>query len=250
MRNYEQEKQERIAFIQQVMADAGAQGIVFGSSGGKDSVLVSILCRLACSNVLGVMMPCGSKRNYGSDMEDALAVARQYDIPMVTVDLTEARDTLLAAVEKAGDLTPAAVANMAPRLRMNALYALAHSRKSLVAGTGNRSEIYMGYFTKWGDGAYDFNPIGDLTVREIYEFLRYLEVPADIIAKEPSAGLYEGQTDEKEMGVSYEAIDSFLLEGKADPADLAVIERYHQQSHHKREKARIYGQLSLNIFYK
>jgi NAD+ synthase len=241
MRNYEQEMRERVAFIRQTLADAGAEGIVFGSSGGKDSTLVGILCRVACDNVLGVIMPCGSKRNYGIDREDALAVARRYDIPLVTADLTAARDTLLAAVAKAGPLSDMAVANMAPRLRMNTLYALAHSRKSLVAGTGNRSEAYMGYFTKWGDGAYDFNPIGDLTVREIYEFLRYLEAPAAIIEKAPSAGLYEGQTDEGEMGVTYETIDDFLLEGKVQPEILAVLERYHRQSRHKRELPLTYG---------
>jgi NAD+ synthase len=99
----------------------------------------------------------------------------------------------------------------------------------------------MGYFTKWGDGAYDFNPIGDLTVTEIYEFLHFLEAPAAIIEKAPSAGLYEGQTDEGEMGVTYKAIDGFLLEGKAEPELLAVLERYHRKSHHKRELPLTYG---------
>ena len=241
MRDWKTEKEERIAFIRQVLDDAGADGVVFGNSGGKDSALVGILCRLACDNVLGVVMPCASRQNYGADMEDAMAVAEQYRIPVVTVDLTETREVLLAALAKAGELSPMAVSNTTPRLRMNTLYALAHTRKSLVAGTGNRSETYMGYFTKWGDGACDFNPIGDLTVREVYEFLRYLEAPAGIMEKAPSAGLYDGQTDEQEMGLSYEAIDRYLLEGVAEPADMAIMERYHSISQHKRKNPRVFG---------
>jgi len=241
MRDWEKEKQDRIAFIRTILNESGADGVVFGNSGGKDCALTGILCRMACDNVLGVIMPCGSKQNYGSDKDDALAVAAQYDIATVTVDLTETRDALLEATGKAGGLNAMAINNMAPRLRMNALYALAQSRRSLVAGTGNRSERYMGYFTKWGDGAYDFNPIGDLTASEVFEFLRYLGAPARVIEKAPSAGLYDGQTDEKEMGVTYDAIDRYLTEGKGEEADIAVIERYHSTSMHKREKTPIYG---------
>lgn len=249
MRNYEQELKDRVSFIRERLAAAKAKGVVFGNSGGKDSALVGILCARACENVLGVMMPCGSKQNYGRDLEDARALAAQYRIPTVTVDLTRVREELRTAIG-AGladgaaadtELSSLALANMAPRLRMAALYSIAQSRGALVAGTGNRSEVYMGYFTKWGDGAYDFNPIADLTVREIYEFLDYLQAPASIIEKAPSAGLFEGQTDEKEMGVTYAAIDAYLLEGTACPQDLAVIRRYHEGSRHKRQPAAVYG---------
>ena len=98
----------------------------------------------------------------------------------------------------------------------------------------------MGYFTKWGDGAYDFNPIADLTVTEIYEFLRYLHAPKAILEKAPSAGLFEGQTDEQEMGVTYAAIDRYLLTGEASEQDRAVIERFHARSEHKRTGAALY----------
>ena len=215
---------------------------------GKDSALAGILCARACEDVLAVMMPCGSKQNYGRDMEDARVLAAQYGIKTMTVDLTKIRDDLVEAL-KAGiaasqapktELAPMAIANMAPRLRMNALYSIAQSRGALVAGTGNRSEGYMGYFTKWGDGAFDFNPIADLTVGEIYEFLGWLGAPSSIIEKAPSAGLFEGQTDEKEMGVTYAAIDEFLLEGTGRPEDLAVIRRYHERSRHKRQPAASY----------
>ena len=116
----------------------------------------------------------------------------------------------------------------------------AGSEGRLVAGTGNRSEAYMGYFTKWGDGAYDFNPIADLTATEVIEFLDFLDAPESIRTKAPSAGLYEGQTDEQEMGVTYAAIDRFLETGEAEPEDLAVIERFHARSEHKRRPAATY----------
>ena len=235
MRDWEKEKRDRIVFINKALKDAGAEGIVFGNSGGKDSVLVGILCRAACDNVLGVIMPCGSKRNYEADMTDALLVAKQYGIAIEVVDLSGARNAMLTATESTGELNSQAINNIAPRLRMTALYALAQSRRSLVAGTGNRSERYMGYFTKWGDGAFDFNPIGDLTVREVYDFLRFLGAPEWIFSKAPSAGLFDGQTDEKEMGITYRRIDDFLLTGTVDEHDQALIERFHKSSEHKRK---------------
>ena len=123
---------------------------------------------------------------------------------------------------------------------MLTLYTVAGSEGRLVAGTGNRSEAYMGYFTKWGDGAYDFNPIADLTATEVIEFLRWLDAPASIYTKAPSAGLYEGQTDEQEMGVTYAAIDRYITTGEASPEDRAIIDRFHARSEHKRRPAATY----------
>lgn len=232
-RNYEQECKDRVNFIKEQLHHSGAKGVIFGNSGGKDSALVGILCRKATVQVLGVLMPCESKRNFGEDMQDGLAVARQFGIETVTVDLTAAKEALVKALSQIEFISDAASANIAPRLRMTTLYTLAHTKGYLVAGTGNRSEEYMGYFTKWGDGAYDFNPIADLTVTEIYEFLDYLEAPENIRKKAPSAGLYDGQTDEKEMGVTYRAIDEYLLEGKGDPETISKIESVHSKVAHK-----------------
>ena len=139
----------------------------------------------------------------------------------------------MAALGGEETLSDAAKINLAPRLRMTTLYAVAGSENRLVAGTGNRSERYMGYFTKWGDGACDFNPIADLTVGEVYEFLEFLHAPRSIIDKAPSAGLFEGQTDEQEMGVSYAAVDEYILHGTGTEKDIAVIERFHSRSAHK-----------------
>ena len=211
MRNYEQELENRVSFIRQLLKESSCEGIVYGNSGGKDSALVGILCKKACSNTVGILLPCATTQNYGSDTDDAIRVAEQFGIAYRTVDLSETRGALVAALEKAGvELNNAAVSNIAPRLRMTALYAVAAAEHRLVAGTGNRSEAFMGYCTKWGDAAADFNPIADLSVTEVFEFLDYLDAPETIRHKAPSAGLFEGQTDEKEMGVSYAAIDRYM----------------------------------------
>ena len=240
MRDFQAEFDRRVAFIRDIVARSRVRGIVYGNSGGKDCTLVGILCKAACGDTVGVILPCASKRNYGSDTDDALAAARQFGIETRTVDLTAARAALLEQLDTVTEMTPGSAANIAPRLRMTALYAIAGSENRLVAGTGNRSEAYMGYFTKWGDGAYDFNPIADLTATEVIEFLKFLDAPKSITEKAPSAGLYEGQTDEREMGVTYAAIDAYLLRGAAAPEDLAIIERYHAGSEHKRRPVPVY----------
>ena len=234
MRNYQEEFDRRVAYIRAKLQEAHADGIIFGNSGGKDSALVGILCKAACGNTVGVIMPCASSVNYGQDRDDGRALAAQFGIETRTVDLTAVREAELRALEGVAKLSDMSVANIAPRLRMTTLYTIAQAENRLVAGTGNRSEIYMGYFTKWGDGASDFNPIADLCASEIFAFLRFLNAPASIVEKAPSAGLYEGQTDEREMGVTYAAIDSFLQGGTVSEHDRAVIDRYHSRSEHKR----------------
>ena len=229
MRDYREEFEKRVAYIRAKLAEAHADGIVFGNSGGKDSALVGILCKAACDNTLGVIMPCASTQNYGQDKDDGNALAARFGIECRTVDLTAVREAELKALEGAAALNDMALTNIAPRLRMTTLYAIAAAENRLV-----RSEIHLGYFTKWGDGASDLNPISDLCATEIFEFLRYLNAPASIVEKAPSAGLYEGQTDEKELGVSYAAVDAYLLRGEVNEHDKAIIDRYHSRSAHKR----------------
>ena len=243
MRDYKAETEKRVDFIKNILNSAGMDGVVFGNSGGKDSALAGILCKAACKNTIGLIMPCGSKRNYEEDRRDAETLAKQFDIQTRFIDLSGARNELIRVIGETVNLKDSAVINIAPRLRMNALYAVAASEKALVAGTGNLSERYMGYFTKWGDGACDFNPIADLTVGEIYEFLRYLGAPESIITKAPSAGLFDNQTDESEMGITYRSIDDFLLNGTVNEHDRAIIEKFHKTSHHKRKMPETFGQI-------
>lgn len=240
MRDYQKEYEGRVAFIRDLVASSGVKGIVFGNSGGKDSALVGILCKAACDDTVGVIMPCASRRNFGSDMDDGNALAEQFGIETRTVDLTPVRQIAAEVMGAVTDINDASLANIAPRLRMTTLYTIAGSEARLVAGTGNRSEIHMGYFTKWGDGACDFNPIADLTATEVIEFLDWLDAPMSIRTKAPSAGLFEGQTDEQEMGVSYAAIDRYITTGEATPEDKAIIDRFHQRSEHKRRPAATY----------
>ncbi len=242
MRNYKEEFENRVAFIRKTVSAAGAKGIVYGNSGGKDCSLVSILCKAACDNTVGIIMPCSSSRNFGRDTDDALEVARKYKIETRNIDLTPIKELAVEKLSAVTELSPMASANINPRLRMITLYTVAASENRLVAGTGNRSEANMGYFTKWGDGACDFNPIADLTVKEVYEFLEYLGAPRCVIDKAPSAALFEGQTDEQEMGISYERIDRYLLTGEATDEDRALIERRIAGSAHKRRMPLCYGE--------
>lgn len=240
-RDWAAERDARVSFIRSLIRSSGANGVVFGNSGGKDCCLVGILCRLATPEVTGVILPCSSSRNFGIDRDHALLMSRRFDIQVLEIDLTAIKQAFVNALSPAVSLEGPAGMNINPRLRMTALYAVAQSRGALVAGTGNRSERYMGYFTKWGDGAFDFNPIADLTATEIFEFLRFLGAPAEIIDKAPSAGLFEGQTDEQEMGVSYAAIDEYILDGTGAEKDVAVVRRAHAATAHKRRPAPCYA---------
>jgi len=242
MRDYKLETTKRVEFIRELLEETGASGIVFGNSGGKDSALVGILCKKACENTVGLIMPCTSSCNYDEDMTDALMISNLYRIEKRKVDLTKTAETLKKTLKETAEITASAEANIAPRLRMTALYAIAATEGMLVAGTGNKSERHMGYFTKWGDGAYDFNPIADLTVSEIYEFLVHFDVPKRIVEKAPSAGLYDGQTDEGDMGVTYKAIDEYLKSGVCAPEDMEIISNYHRISAHKRNPPKVYGE--------
>ena len=240
MRNYKIEFENRVAFIKSVLCESGLKGIVYGNSGGKDSALVGILCKAACENTVGIILPCTSKRNYDEDTADAKEVAEKYNIETRTVDLTPVKEAELKALDGVTTLNAAALSNIAPRLRMLTLYAVAAAENRLVAGTGNKSEAYVGYFTKWGDGAHDFNPIADLTVTEIYEFLRYLDAPKCVIKKAPSAALFDGQTDETEMGVTYAELDTYLSGSGISEEKKTIIERLHNASEHKRKGIAVY----------
>jgi len=242
-RNYEKEYAARTEYIRQILKESSAKGIVFGNSGGKDSALCGILCRAATEHVLGVQMPCESTRNFGEDLDHAILLAEQYGIKTCTIDLTSAKQAIAAALPQDMEALPAAQQNIAPRLRMTTLYTIAQSLGYLVCGTGNASEYYMGYFTKWGDGAFDFNPIADLHVSEILLFLAHLKAPEAIFTKAPSAGLFEGQTDEHDMGVTYALIERYIAEGTSGTPDSdAIIARYHERSHHKRSHGLRYAE--------
>ncbi|MBE0480636.1 MAG: NAD(+) synthase [Dehalococcoidia bacterium] len=223
------------AWIQDQVAGSNSRGVVLGLSGGIDSAVVAVLCKKAFpDNVLAALMPCYSP---GQDLEDAKAVAGKFSIPVVTVPLDGVYDSLLNVIpETVGspETRRLAESNLKPRLRMCALYFLANRMHYLVAGTSNRSELSIGYTTKWGDGAVDIIPLGNLLKRQVRELAAFLEIPRSIIDKPPSAGLWEGQTDEGEMGFTYAELDSYLQTGEGRPDVIARIQMRVRASEHKR----------------
>ena len=139
MRDYAQEFKDRVEFIQGLLKTSGAKGIIFGNSGGKDSALVGILCKAACDNTVGIIMPCESKRNFGEDKDDGCDLANQYGIETRVLDLTAEKALVMDVTSSVTTLNASAISNIAPRLRMLALYTIGASENLLVAGTGNRS---------------------------------------------------------------------------------------------------------------
>ncbi len=230
----EQRAQKLVAWIKEKVQDAGCRGVVLGVSGGLDSSVAAVLCQRAFpQNTLGVIMPCHS---VDTDKAHAGVVASHFNIPTMEVILDGAFDALIQILP---DYQPdpangnIARANLKARLRMVTLYYIANQLKYMVAGSGNRSEITVGYFTKYGDSGVDIMPLGNLVKGEVRELARYLEIPREIIDKPPSAGLWEGQTDEAEMGFSYEALDHYILTGNAPEELKRKIEAMKAAAAHK-----------------
>ncbi len=218
--------------------NAGAKGIVLGLSGGIDSSVLAALGRKALGRegVLGVIMPCHS---IAEDESDARLLADALDINFERVDLSEVFDSLCGRVNSS--LDPLTRSNIKARLRMVTLYAFAQSRNLLVCGTSNRSEYETGYFTKYGDSGVDLMPLANFLKREIRAMARELNVPERIITKAPSAGLYEGQTDESDMGFTYDVLDEYLASGRIDdPRAKERIDVMRRRSEHKRKPIPIF----------
>lgn len=237
----ERKIEKTVEWLRNQVKNSGTNGIVVGLSGGIDSSVVGFLIKRAFpENSIGIIMPCKSNEK---DRQDAEAVAQAAGLEYIVIDLTDEQDKILRKVVMELDkknkdtnknyrLTDA---NLRARLRMSTLYAVANSLNYLVAGTDNAAEVYTGYFTKYGDGGVDILPIANLTKREVYEWGRFLGVPKSVLDRPPSAGLWEGQTDEAEMGTTYNMIDD-LLEGKEIPEkDREIIERLHKRTEHKRK---------------
>ena len=217
---------------------SGASGIILGLSGGIDSSVLAALGReaLGKSGVLGVIMPCHS---IDEDESDARLLAQSIDVEFKRVDLTSVFDALNTSTGE--NFNSLVKSNMKARLRMVTLYALGQSRNMLVCGTSNKSEYETGYFTKYGDSGVDLMPLASFLKREIREMARVLNVPEKIINKAPSAGLYEGQTDEGDMGFTYDVLDEYLATGLInDPKARERIDVMRRRSEHKRKPIPIF----------
>ena len=225
-------------WLSEQVRSAGAKGIVLGLSGGIDSSVLAALAReaLGRDGVLGVIMPCHS---ISDDEADARLLASALDVKFERVDLSDVFDSLCAGV--GGTLDSLTQSNVKARLRMVTLYAFAQSRGLLVCGTSNRSEYETGYFTKYGDSGVDLMPLAGFLKREIRAIARELNVPERIITKAPSAGLYDGQTDEGDMGFTYDVLDEYLASGSIDdPKAKERIDVMRRRSEHKRKPIPIF----------
>jgi NAD+ synthase len=233
--DYDQLANDIAGWMHDKLREAGAEGFVIGLSGGVDSATVAGLCkRAARQHVLGVWMPCHS---IYEDEVFARMAAQALDVELVTVQLGPVYDLLIESLPIGIDM---ARANLKPRLRMSTVYYLAQSHNYLVAGTGNKPELTVGYFTKYGDGGVDLEPIGELYKHQVRQLARTLGVPQPIIDRAPSPGLWPGQTDEGEMGITYAEIDAILAAWAAGqqsdlPADrVAKVEGMVTRTAHKR----------------
>lgn len=223
-----------VKFLRDYLDSCHAKGYVLGLSGGVDSSLVAALAKKAVGKdrLMCIMMPIES---HPDDLNDAKKVAEALDVRYIVLDGSKSyNETLNRFEEQNLSLDRMSKSNLKVRIRMTMLYAYGQANGYLVLGTDNMDERYTGYFTKYGDGAADVLPIVYLTKGEVVKASKMLGVPASLAERIPSAGLFEGQTDEKEMGVTYKDLDDFLL-GKSVPDEVKErIEHLHRVSEHKR----------------
>ena len=230
-------------WLKSKIRNAKAKGVVIGLSGGLDSCVVGALAKdaLGKNKVLGLLLPCHSQKQ---DLADAKLFARKFGIKPKVIDLSDVYDTLVKVLPQADRMTKA---NLRPRLRMLVLYYFARKFNYLVCGTSNKSELMAGYFTKFGDGASDVLPIGDLLKTQVRKLAVELKIPQEIIAKPPAAGLWPGQTDEGEMGITYDELDNILGRKQSRQKQamslnkVKLVESLIRLSEHKRQKPAVFN---------
>jgi NAD+ synthase len=234
--------EEISCWIKKKVDSSGKKGIVVGLSGGIDSAVAAALAKKSLGdNVLGLILPCQS---LSIDEKLAVKFARAFRIKVKKIDLSGLFSEIRGIFPEAGN---AAAANLKPRLRMILLYYFANALDYLVVGTGNKSELMIGYFTKHGDGGCDLLPLGGLLKKDVRDLAKELKIPSDIIKRPPTAGLWKGQTDEKEIKMSYEELDAALEaieNGKTDKIQKENLTRvlfFIKQSGHKRKKIPVFN---------
>lgn len=239
--NVEKETKNVINFIRKYYQENNLKGAILGISGGKDSAVVAALMveALGKENVIGVTLPCHSKEE---DKTDAKLISDYYGFELINFDITNTFDTFKQELSKLGEYTDEQLKNsdinLKPRLRMatlyylSALYSALNNKTYLVAGTSNKCELYVGYFTKGGDSVHDISPIADFTVEEVIKIGKYLRVPDKVLYKAPNDGL-SNQTDEDKLGVTYQDIAKYMNSEQLDEITKEKIEKLHKNNLHK-----------------
>ncbi|MGR6980911.1 NAD(+) synthase [Testudinibacter sp. P27/CKL/0425] len=225
-----------VQWLEQQRAFYGAKGYVIGISGGIDSAVVVNLLMKTGAPVQGLILP--SETTSAQDIADAYAVAQHAGCPVLEVPIIDSYRTFMHSAQPLfrddAERQNVIAGNVQARLRMTMLYACAQNRQAIVVGTDNAAEWHTGYFTKYGDGGVDVVPLVQLRKEQVFELGHLLNVPQAVLDKAPSAGLWQGQTDEDEMGVSYAEIDAFLRGESVSEQAQKQIDFWHNRSHHKR----------------
>ena len=233
--NTEELADKLVSWIGEKVLAARCQGVVLGMSGGLDSSVLAVLCHRAFpQSTLGVIIPCHSSPE---DKSHAELAASKFGIPITEVVLDDIFTILrqtLPDYQTDPSRSKLAQANIKVRLRMLTLYHIANQLNYLVAGSSNKDELTIGYFTKYGDGGVDIMPLGNLLKSQVKALANFLGIPKSIIDKPPSAGLWEGQTDEAEMGFSYDALERYLINGDVPEEVRGKIQSMIAASEHKR----------------
>ena len=237
-------REKVLAWLEKYKEETKCEGVVLGISGGKDSTVVAMLAKKVWGdNVVGVMMPNGTQ----ADIADSIEIVEKLGLRHCTVNLADAFSALCAEIEKKSSLeiSRQAKTNIPPRMRMTTLYAIAQTLGYRVIGTGNASEAFIGWTTKWGDGAYDLNPIAGLTCTEVMalgaSLAKEFGLDEKFARKAPSDGL-TGRTDEDNFGFTYAELDNYILNGECESDEVREkIERMHKLSAHKRKMPEKFG---------
>ncbi|MDP3105525.1 MAG: NAD+ synthase [Candidatus Methanoperedens sp.] len=223
---YQTIRNKLVSFISKKVHEAGASGAVIGLSGGIDSSLTAYLSveALGADKVLGLLLP-EKSITPGQDIDDAMEVAKLLGIEHKTIDISKVLNSFSSTIPDFDKNNLLACGNLKARTRMCILYYHANLRHRMVVGTGNKTELLVGYFTKYGDGGVDIEPIGGLYKTQVRTLSRHMGVPKHIIDKTPTAGLWPGQTDEEELGVTYEIADKILAMLVDDKKDILEVKK-------------------------